>query len=136
MIYDVAIVGTGPAGLSAALTLKLHNKEIVWFGSQEMSDKVERSEKIANYPGVPMTSGRDLNDKFRAQAAEMGLPMEMKPFSIGVRIEHPQAVINQAMYGGRWEEIVPVIGPADYKMAVHKDGKGIYTFCPYDLKIE
>lgn len=78
MLYDVAIIGTGPAGLAAALTLKLHNKEIVWFGSAAGSDKVGKSEKIANYPGVPMVSGAELNEKFRAQAEEMGLEMTEK----------------------------------------------------------
>jgi len=72
-MFDVAIIGTGPAGLSAALTLKLHNKEIIWFGSPEFSDKVGKSEKIANYPGVPMVTGTELNAKFREQAKEMGL---------------------------------------------------------------
>ena len=78
MLYDVAIIGTGPAGLAAALTLKLHNKEIVWIGSAAGSDKVGKSEKIANYPGVPMVSGAELNEKFRAQAEEMGLEMTEK----------------------------------------------------------
>lgn len=77
-MYDVAIIGTGPAGLSAALTLKLHNKEILWFGSKEQSDKVGKSEKIANYPGVAMTSGKDLNDAFFKQAEEMGLEITDK----------------------------------------------------------
>ena len=78
MLYDAAIVGTGPAGLSAALTLKLHNKEIIWFGSEAMSDKVGRSEKIANYPGAAMAGGADLNAKFREKAKEMGLEITDK----------------------------------------------------------
>lgn len=78
MTYDVAIIGTGPAGLSAALTLKLHNKEILWFGSEALSDKVGKSEKIANYPGVPMVSGAELNRMFFEQAKEMGLEMTDK----------------------------------------------------------
>lgn len=77
-MYDVAIIGTGPAGLSAAINLKLHNKEIIWFGFRDMSVKVEKSEKIANYPGVPMTSGAELNALFKAQAEELGLEIEDK----------------------------------------------------------
>lgn len=75
MPYDAAIIGAGPAGLSAALTLKLHNKSILWFGSRDLSLKVERSERIANYPGVPMTGGADLNKLFQRQMEEMGLEL-------------------------------------------------------------
>ncbi len=77
-MYDVAIVGSGPAGLSAALNLQLHEKSIVWFGSRELSNKVEKSERIANYPGVSMVSGQDLNRAFLAQIDAAGLTIEEK----------------------------------------------------------
>jgi len=52
--------------------------------------------------------------------------MERKPFSVGVRIEHPQKLINEALY----HEYATELPAADYKMAVHlKDGRGVYTFC-------
>ena len=72
-MYDVAIIGSGPAAISAALTLKLHNKSIIWFGSKKLSPKVEKSEKIANYPGVPMVTGPELNRLYLEQVEAMGL---------------------------------------------------------------
>ena len=78
MRYDVAIIGTGPAGISAALNLKLHNKSIIWFGSSDLSMKVEKSEKIANYPGVPMVGGQRLNDIFKRQIEDAGLEITDK----------------------------------------------------------
>ena len=52
--------------------------------------------------------------------------MERKSFSVGVRIEHPQKLINEALYHS-FSDRLP---SADYKAAVHlKDGRGVYTFC-------
>lgn len=78
MIYDVAIIGTGPAGLSAAINLKLHEKNVIWFGSKNYSDKVQKSEKIANYPGAGFISGPELNQRFDVHVRQMGLSIEDK----------------------------------------------------------
>lgn len=77
-MYDVAIIGTGPAGLSVAINMKLHKKDYVWFGAPELSNKVEKSEKIANYPGLSMISGKKLNEEFRKQIEEMNLTITNK----------------------------------------------------------
>lgn len=72
-MYDCIIIGTGPAGLSAALNLKTYRKEFVWFGSKTLSDKVRRAEKITNYPGFPAVTGQELLKRFEehAEAAEL-----------------------------------------------------------------
>ena len=78
-MYDAVIIGSGPAGLSAAINLKLHEKDFLWFGSRDYSDKVEKSEKIANYPGLGLIPGAELNARFDAHAKEMGLePVDKK----------------------------------------------------------
>ena len=77
-MYDAVIIGTGPAGLSAAINMKLYQKSFVWFGAKNYSDKVEKSEKIANYPGLGLVSGADLNARFDAHMKEMELEITDK----------------------------------------------------------
>jgi Thioredoxin reductase len=77
-MYDTAIIGTGPAGLSAAINLKLHNRDFIWFGAKELSEKIEKSEKIANYPGLGLISGQELNRRMAQQAEEMELSITDK----------------------------------------------------------
>lgn len=73
MIYDTAIIGAGPAGVSAALNLKMHEKNFIWFGSRSLSDKISKAECISNYPGFLNISGKELNKAFRAQVDGMGI---------------------------------------------------------------
>ncbi len=73
MLYDAAIIGTGPAGVSAALNLKIHNKNFIWIGSKNLSDKITKAERIANYPGFINATGEELNRAFRAQVEAMGI---------------------------------------------------------------
>lgn len=56
-----------------------------------------------------------------------GLNMEAKPFSMGVRIEHKQELINKIQYGKYAGHIN--LPNATYKMAVHLDTRDVYTFC-------
>ena len=50
---DIAIIGTGPAGVSAAITAKVRNKSVLLIGSRELSEKMSKAHQILNYPGLP-----------------------------------------------------------------------------------
>ena len=72
-IFDVAIIGTGPAGLSAAITLKIRNKKIILFGSKNLSEKIVKAHEIQNYPGFPSIKGSDLAQKLQAHIDNLGI---------------------------------------------------------------
>lgn len=69
--YDIAIIGTGPAGLSAALTAKLRNKKILLLGPAGLSRKIESAQMIQNYLGLPKVSGEEMQQAFRKHLEEM-----------------------------------------------------------------
>ena len=68
--------------------------------------------------------GHSARDTF-TMLHEMGIPMEAKPFAMGVRIEHDQKLIDQSQYG----KVDPVLPPADYKLVRHLENETVYTFC-------
>lgn len=63
-MYDCAIIGTGPAGLEAALTLKARNKNFILIGSNLSSEKVYKAHEIKNYLGLPNILGNDFQNAF------------------------------------------------------------------------
>ena len=75
-MWDLLIVGTGPAGVSAALTARARGLSFLWFGSRRLSDKVEKAERILNYPGLPRVTGRELRDAFLRQVDDLGIPIQ------------------------------------------------------------
>lgn len=66
-MYDCIIIGTGAAGVSAALTLKALNKNFIIIGNGQLSAKIRAAEKIKNYPGLPCVSGDEMGEIFQKQ---------------------------------------------------------------------
>jgi uncharacterized FAD-dependent dehydrogenase len=69
-------------------------------------------------------SARELPERLLA----LEIPLQQKPFSMGVRCEHPQALIDRAQYGDFAGH--PALGAAEYRLSAHlPSGRGVYTFC-------
>jgi uncharacterized protein len=74
-----------------------------------------------------MALGHSSRDTF-VMLHRRGVAMQAKAFSIGVRIEHPQSVIDQARWGRHAGH--PLLGAADYKLVHHaQNGRAVYSFC-------
>ncbi|MDD5459197.1 MAG: hypothetical protein PHF37_07380 [Phycisphaerae bacterium] len=76
---------------------------------------------------IVLALGHSARDTFEMMA-QLNIPIEAKPFSIGVRIEHPQSMINKTQYGKFASH--RLLDPAEYKLVHHcENGRSAYTFC-------
>ncbi|MEQ8175353.1 MAG: NAD(P)/FAD-dependent oxidoreductase [Syntrophomonadaceae bacterium] len=62
--YDVAVLGCGPAGLSAAINARVRNKRVIVIGADLCSPPLHKAQKIENYLGLPGLSGGELLERF------------------------------------------------------------------------
>ena len=102
-------------------------------------------EKGTTVTPVILAIGHSAHDTYRMLAKE-GVAMETKGFAMGVRIEHPQALINKLMYHlgkphltspqgrntpleGEKEGVIKYLGNASYSLVTQVDGRGVYSFC-------
>lgn len=100
--------------------------EDIYFENGKISAVCVSGEKIPA-DNVILATGHSARDIF-SLLKEKGIQMVRKPFSVGVRIEHLQSDINNALYGDFAEH--KALGAADYKLSCHlKNGRGVYTFC-------
>lgn len=71
--YDIAIVGTGPGGLEAAITAKIRNKDIILFGNKDLSLKITKAAEIKNYLGFPDITGENLARAYTEHLQKMDI---------------------------------------------------------------
>ena len=71
--YDIAIIGTGPAGVSAAITSVIRNKSVLLLGNADLSAKLKKAHEIRNYPGFAAVSGATLGAAFAEHLSSMGI---------------------------------------------------------------
>lgn len=64
--FDIAIIGGGPAGLSAAITGRIRNKKVALFEHLDFSPKLQKAHVVDNYPGIPQVTGQGLMQQFSA----------------------------------------------------------------------
>ena len=79
--YDIAVIGTGPAGISAAITATVRNKRVLLLGSKNLSEKLEKAHEIRNYPGFPAVKGSELAAAMKAHLDSMGIEITEKRVS-------------------------------------------------------
>ncbi len=97
--FDIAIIGSGPAGLSAALNAKIRKKNFILFGSKFLSNKLVKAHQINNYLGFPGIGGNELKDHFLEHAKEMDIEItEEKVTMIYNMGDYYSLLVNDQIY--------------------------------------
>ena len=104
-MYDVAVIGGGPAGLSAAVQVRARGKSVVVIGGDARDNALYRTSRIDNFLGFPGVTGPELLEKFEAHAQAMGaerrtgrvlniLPLDGTFYlAVGSQVEQARAVV-------------------------------------------
>ena len=96
-------------------------------GTRRLRGLVLQDGEVIEADHAILALGHSARDSF-AMLQARGIAMQAKPFSIGVRIEHPQGMIDRARFGANAGN--PLLGAADYKLVHHAaNGRAVYSFC-------
>ena len=76
-MYDIVIVGSGPAGLTAALYARRAEKSVLVIEKNSFGGQITHSPRVENYPGFAVASGSEIGEKFLSQAMDQGAEIEL-----------------------------------------------------------
>lgn len=108
------------------ISLKYENNKMTGAVIQDVSEKGEDRTYELETDIVILAIGHSSRDTFY-MLNERDIHMERKIFSVGVRIEHRQEMINHSQYGAKFTDRLPA---AEYKLSAKaSNGRGVYTFC-------
>lgn len=97
--YDIVIIGSGPAGLSAAINAKIRNQKFIIFGNKSFSQKLEKAHQIDNYLGLPAISGKAMQSAFMEHMKIMDIEItEQKVTNVYQMGDYFVVMANNEMY--------------------------------------
>jgi Thioredoxin reductase len=97
--FDIAIIGSGPAGLSAAINAKIRNKNLIIFGYKDLSNKLIKAPKINNYLGFYDVTGIELKDNFRNHLEALDIKITYERVNnIYAMGDYFALMVNEKMY--------------------------------------
>ena len=109
---------------SKLVDFEIKDEKLVSAKYIDLSNENQETKEIQT-DSLVLAIGHSARDTFE-KVHEKGLNMEKKNFSVGVRIEHKQTMINESQYGTKTKLNLP---PAEYKLAYHGENRSCYTFC-------
>lgn len=127
-MYDIIIVGAGPAGLSAALYALRANKKVLIFEANTYGGQIINAAKMENYPGIKSISGFDYATELYNQVMDLGAEIK---YETVIRIDENKNVItNNGTYNSK--AIILATGAKNRKLGIENEneylGKGL-SYC-------
>lgn len=101
MMYDIMIIGAGPAGLTAGIYARRAGKSVLILEKETFGGQITHSPKVENYPGFPEMSGSDFGEKLVDQALRLGCEIELDRVSALQRDQERFRIIGETgIYDG------------------------------------
>ncbi len=127
-MYDVIIIGAGPAGLTSALYLKRANKKVLVLEAKSYGGQIVNANRIENYPGIELISGFDFATNLYNQVKKLDTEIR---YEMVLRIEEDKTVVtNKDKY--QTKSIIIATGAENRKLNIKKEdyfvGKGV-SYC-------
>ena len=129
MRYDIIVLGSGPAGLSAAVAARGRNKSVLVVGNRWQDSPLARAERVDNYLGLPALTGADLMERFTRHAEESGANLVNGKVISLMAWEGFHLTVGSELYEGSALILAPgVVRQAKYPGEMEYLGRGV-SYC-------
>lgn len=130
-MYDIIIIGGGPAGLTAALYARRADKKVLLLEKATFGGQATFSPKIENFPGIPEMSGSEFADRLLGQVLSQGAEIELEE-AIGIRSEDGAKIVTTEYGEYRAKSIIIATGAKHRQLGLPNEneliGEGI-SYC-------
>lgn len=129
MVYDMIVLGSGPAGLAAAIAASGRDKSVLVIGNRWQDSPLAKAERVDNYPGLPGRTGLELLEEFYRHAQSAGAEFVVGRALSLLAWEGFSITVGSQVYRGKALILAPgVVRAAKYPGEAEYLGRGV-SYC-------